>query len=509
MITVSILAPDLPTLRARALAQIPFADAIELRLDNLALAREADLTELIRALEKPVIAAVNAADAFGTFSGTRAERFDLLARAARAGAAYIDIDWKEAAHQPPLPTTTRRIVSRHIQDETPTDLKRAFDALALESHATDRLKFVTHAHRAEDGARMLEFLSRQTRETIAFTSGERGSFTRVLAPIFGSQSTYAAPAFVAGVDTGGATAPGQIRADTLRAQLPATGLTRDTEIFAVLGNPARHSLSPRLHTAVFRNHNRNAVYVAIEPDDIGVFLAHAHAPNWRGFSVTAPFKEPAFALATERDEHARASSAANTLIRAGATWNALNTDVGAVEVVLRRALQSAELEADLATALVIGTGGAARAALTALRRAKLGERSAESAAFCVTGRTESKVKSLAREFGATPLTRDEWNDQRFDILVHCTPAGSHVAPNEMPIPLALLKSARAVIEAVYRPTRTPLVQAAERAGVEVVLGTAWFLEQAALQAQSFGADESARPVLFAELERALAEARTA
>ena len=92
------------------------------------------------------------------------------------------------------------------------------------------------------------------------------------------------------------------------------------------------------------------------------------------------------------------------------------------------------------------------------------------------------------------------------MILHCTPAGSRTAPNEMAVPRETLRFSRVVVEAVYRPERTPLVEAAVAAGAHVVLGREWFLEQAVAQALHFtpGA-ANARAIMFAELERALAE----
>jgi shikimate dehydrogenase/3-dehydroquinate dehydratase type I len=500
VIVVSILAPDLATLRARALAQAPFADAIELRLDELAHATLDELRALIASTAKPVIAAVNSADAFGTFAGTREQRFALLERAARAGAAFVDVDWKEGPHQPPVPPPCRRIVSRHVLDETPLDLAGAFEAVAAAaSRPGDLPKFVTHAAHAEDGVRLLEFAGSLSRDLVAFASGERGSFTRVLAPAFGSRLTYAAPARVAGFDVGRATAPGQLRADELRALLPAAGLSRTTEIYGVLGLPARHSLSPRLHNAVFRALGRDAVYVALEPENLRAFAAGLLSPRWRGFSVTAPFKEDAFALADQNHGIAQASGSTNTLLRAGRLWMGHNTDVAAIGRVLSDGMAAAGLAAADARALVVGTGGAARAAVWAAKARGITQ-------LALTSRSDDKAEGLARELGLTAIAREALASERFDVILHCTPAGSRTAPNEIAVPLATLRNAQVVVEAVYRPQRTPLVEAAAAAGAQVVLGKEWFLEQAVEQALHFSPEgASARAVMQAELERALAE----
>lgn len=501
MLVVSIRSPDLATLRLQAQAQAPFADLLELRLDDHAHASESDLRALIASLPVPTLVAVNSPQAFGTFSGTRAERFTLLDRAARAGARFIDVDFQDAPHQFALPATTRRVVSRHILDHTPADLATPFTELTdSATREGDIVKLVTHAQTAEDGVRLLEFARGERRECIVFASGERGSFTRVLAPIFGSAWTYAASARLPGSPDSACapTAPGQLRADEMRSLLPRQGLRRDTEIFAVLGRPVAHSLSPRLHTAAFQAAERNAVYVAIEPDDLGHFLRGLKAPNWRGFSVTAPFKEAAFALSVEHDDFARASGAVNTLSRLPRGWKGLNTDVAAVYACLERALARAGLDRQRANTLVVGSGGAARAAIFAALHLGLSE-------VCVSARDDERSATLARQLGVRTLPRTELASGRFDVVLHCTPAGSRVAPGELAVPLSIVRGAKVVLDAVYRPERTPLVEAARAAGCAVVPGKEWFLEQALLQGLCFTPGGFPTAVMGVELEHALAE----
>lgn len=499
MIVVSILARDVQQMSLSARAQAQFADVLELRLDHVGDPGEEVLRTLIATLGKPVIAAVNGADAFGHFAGTRAERFAILDSAARAGATFVDVDWREAPHQPPLSNPScRRIVSRHVLDETPADLARAFAELENAARPNDRLKFVTHARSGEDGVRLLEFVRNVKRDVVGFASGEVGSFTRVLAPIFGSAFTYAAPALVAGAPAGAATAPGQIRADALRSMLPQSGPTRATAVYALLGKPARHSLSPRLHNAVFRDRDRDAVYVAIEPDDVTEFLRLCRAPNWRGFSITAPFKEPAFAFANKTDELSRACRASNTLVRDETGWRATNTDAGAVQSVLRDGLARAKVEPTQAHLVVLGTGGAARAAIVAARALSV-------AKISVAGRDLAKTNALARELGCDAISVEALAEARFDALVHCTPQGSKTQPNALAISERALRRGLVVVEAVYRPARTPLVEAADRAGAITVLGTEWFARQALLQAECFNVGGGSPAVLQAELARALEE----
>lgn len=512
VIVVSLFARDSAALFRLAASQSALADALEYRLDGLddpKALTEADLAALFAAGSKPAVVAVNAPDAWGRFAGTDRDRLALLERAARAGAAYVDVDWRLAEMPLALPAECRRIVSRHDTRATPGDLAAAFAELARVLRPGDLPKFVTHARSGEDGVRVLEFARTLAGPAIVFASGEAGRFTRVLAPIFGSFATYAAPVQLAtladgeagasAARDGGPTAPGQMGVDELRAALPRRGPTRDTHVYAVLGRPVAQSLSPRLHSAVFRESGRDAVYVAIEPTALETLLPLCAAPNWRGFSVTAPFKQAAARMAGDLDDVTRDVRAANTLLRrVDGGWSGTNTDTLAVEDLVRVNLERIRVSPRDARALVIGTGGAARGVLCALER--LGCES-----IVVAGRNFHATVELALDRAVEAAELGEASERVFDVVVNCTPAGSITQPDVMPIDACVLRPGKVFVEAVYRPARTPLVAAAERVGAHVVPGTEWFLAQARGQAQRFAVGPWSEGVLRRELELAIAE----
>ena len=79
------------------------------------------------------------------------------------------------------------------------------------------------------------------------------------------------------------------------------------DIFAVLGNPVRHSFSPWVHGMALKGARLDAVYIALELESFDGFLELVGDENYRGFSITAPFKEAAFAAVDEHDEASRAA----------------------------------------------------------------------------------------------------------------------------------------------------------------------------------------------------------
>jgi len=508
-IVVSNRAERFDVLARQAIRQAPLADLIELRLEALEDPGEGPLRELIRAIKKPVIVAVQGSEAHGGFAGDSGERLERLHSAARAGAAFVDVDWRLSLELGEVHGKCHRIVSRHETQGTPQDLE-AMDAEVREVlYEGDLVKLVPHARSSEDGLRVLRHLRQARGGLIAFASGERGTFTRVLAPIFGSPFTYAAPAIVPAFPEAPPTAPGQLRVNELRALLPPGGLSPSTAVFAVVGRPALHSLSPRVQGMALKAARLDAVFVALEPDDLGELLALADDENFRGFAVTAPFKEAAFRAAQHGDEESAAARAANTLVRDGRGWRAFNTDVGAVRETLERGWRlhqersgRAVLAGGLAGAhgLVLGTGGAARAAVRALQQA--------SARASVAGRDAARARALASELGCAALEWERIPSTAHDVLVHCTPVGSTGAPPgspDMAIPADWLRPGTLVLDAVYRPVKTALLAAARERGCTAVPGAEWFVRQAAAQFRLFTAHDADESLLRAAFESALRE----
>jgi len=511
-IVVSHIAPDFEALSKQVLRQAKLADLLELRLDVVMSAEgnpgEGKLATLIRDARKPVIVSCPGPEAFGHFQGDDDARLDLLRTAARAGAAFVDVDWRLslALGEVRGDGKCHRIVSRHEPEGTPEDLGGVLAEVERVLYEGDLVKLVAHAHRCADGLRMLRFVRERGGGMIGFSSGEAGSFTRVLAPIFGSPFTYAAPAVMPGMPEPPLTAPGQIRVNDLRALLPPTGLSDGTAIFGVVGNPARHSWSPRVLGMALKAGRLDAVYVAFEPEEFGGFLDLATDENFRGFSVTAPFKEEAWKRASHRDAASGATRAVNTLVRAGNEWRGMNTDVPAVLDVLERAFR---LHAQLpgrppsivaSKTLVLGTGGSARAVLQAVR-----DRGGRAT---VAGRDAAKAAKVAGEMGAASCAWDEIPRVEYDVLVNCTPVGSLADPGRSPVPPEWIREGTLVLDAVYRPLKTPFLQDAKKRGCTPVPGGEWFVRQAQAQFKLFTGQDADEALVRAAFANALAsEAR--
>jgi len=474
---VSLLEPDLDSLRAAIDRNALVADLLELRLDKIGHPGEEALRDLIKSSPKRVIVTVHGPEAFGDFAGDVEERLEILHCAARCGAAFVDVDYRLSLELGEVYGKCHRIVSRHETTGTPEDLEALHEEVRAVLYEGDVTKLVTHAQSTEDGLRVLRHLRASGGGLIAFCSGAAGSFTRVVAPIFGSPFTYAAP------KGGAATAPGQLRVEELLGASPPGGLSPETAILGIVGRPVGHSWSPLLHGMALKAAHLDAVYLAFEPSDLESFLALCDDENFRGLSVTAPFKQEALRLAKGAEHGAEAAGAANTLVRDGDGWQASNSDVSALREVLEASLLAhaqrgfGEIAPAHARVLVVGAGGAARAGAQAAR--EIGAR------VSITARRDEAARALCEAMAADHVPWEELGAADYEILLHCTPAGSLAAEGQLPFPAERLPTRRIVIESNYRPMLTPLLAAARERDNTLVPGGEWFVRQALEQFQRF------------------------
>lgn len=469
------------------------ADVLEIRLDLVAaevVGDPAALRRLVRLAAKPVIAALHGAEGFRAegleaFDGSPADRREVWLAARSAGALYVDVDeaFAEAAGDLGGP----RILSTHGVAAEPSALGAGAErAEALRRHPADLIKLVPPCGSAREGLAVLDWLaSRSSGSIIAFGSGDAARFTRMLAPAFGSTLVYGAP-FGAPEDFAAydlvAAAPGQVSVGLMRRVWPRGGPGRETALAAVVGVPIDHSAGPVVHGAACRAAGIDGMLVPVAPQALSdVWAFPAVRARLVGLSVTAPFKGDAAAVAVECDGATRAMGAANTLVRTAGSrpglrpsvaWLGRNTDAPAVAASFCEV--GAQVEG--AAALVIGAGGAARAAAYAL--------SSGGAQVTVAGRAQEKAEAMAQALGggirAVQLGAPEFLAMRPDLIVHATPLGSS-GVGCPPVTEEMTRPGSWTLDAVYRPERTELLRRVAQWGGGAISGMSWFLGQAWLQ----------------------------
>jgi len=242
-----------------------------------------------------------------------------------------------------------------------------------------------------------------------------------------------------------------------------------TRIVGVAGQPIGHSLSPLIHGAWIAAAGLDARYEAFEPADEDAFAALAErvrAGELTGLNVTAPFKEAAFALADGVSDTARRCGSANLLVRRGAGLWADSTDGRGLLAAL--AEQAPGLDLAEAPVVVLGAGGAARAAVAALIEAR--------AQVTVVNRSQNRAKALAADLGAMVGGAEAVRDAR--LIVNAL----SVQPE---LDMTALRPDAVLMDMSYRPVVTPFLTAGRARGLTTVDGLAMLIGQARPSFEAF------------------------
>ncbi len=270
-----------------------------------------DVAGALQGRRRPVLVTCRAPWEGGHFKGSEEERQRILREALEAGAEYVDIEWKAQGVDRWLrPEDQPRVVlSFHDFERMPADLA----GVVREMRATGS-GIVKVAGRAKALRDLLPLLDAgraagADQRTVLIAMGMSGVASRILAAHFRSCWTYAGPAV----------APGQIEASRLLNEFRFRSITSHTHIYAVVGQPIAHSISPAMHNAAFAAEGIDAVYIPCEAADIDDFFALAEILPIAGASVTAPFKLDAYERSEAMDDDVKQVGAANTLRRKAAT----------------------------------------------------------------------------------------------------------------------------------------------------------------------------------------------
>lgn len=259
---------------------------------------------------------------------------------------------------------------------------------------------------------------------------------------------------------------------------------------AVLGRPIGHSLSPVLHTAAYAALGlTDWSYTAIDCGEAELpGLVTGLGPDWAGLSLTMPLKRAALAVAGSADPLAAAVGVANTLVLAGGERRAYLTDAAGIATALREAGLTAP-----ESAVVLGAGGTAQAALAALCLLGLDE-----AVVLVRdpGRA-GELRATADRLGVVLDLRSGLPDPlpAADLVISTLPAGA--ADGLAPPAGAVL------LDVVYAPWPTRFAAATAAAGGTVVSGLALLLHQAAAQVELMTGRPAPVPAMRAALDAAV------
>lgn len=265
----------------------------------------------------------------------------------------------------------------------------------------------------------------------------------------------------------------------------------------VIGHPIAHSRSPLIHRSWLRAHGVTGSYDAIDvaPAQLPEHFRRLRQGEFVGGNVTIPLKEAALELCDTVDPLARQIGAANTLVLQGDRIHGSNTDSIGFLHNLDQTVPG--WDTGLASAIVLGAGGAARAILVALAQRRVGS-------IHVLNRDPSRAETLARTLDGPlvpgPLTDFAAHAPTAGLVVNTTSVGLHgTAFSDLPLQHLPLSSI--VNDLVYVPLETPLLATARKLGRRCVDGLGMLLHQAV---PGFEKWFGVRPAVTPELRHAVA-----
>jgi 3-dehydroquinate dehydratase/shikimate dehydrogenase len=424
----------------------------------------------------------------GKFAGNVAAELEVLCKAAENGFLLADLEIESAEAIKKIGVEKLRetgvalIISHHDFAAT----KDLDGILArIDRFSPDYVKIVPTAKSLSDNITLIRFLERVADHTnvIGICMGDAGVISRVLGVRAGSAFTFAAA--TPGEETG----PGQIAARTLVETYRIDQVDVATKVYGVAGNPIRSSLSPIMMNTAFRRETVNAVYLALQTTRVNDLVKLIHEIPLQGVSITMPLKEDILPHLEQTDALSAKIGAVNTIRLLDGKLFGFNTDVAGIVGPLekRMPLRGAKV-------LVLGAGGAARAAVFGVR-----DRGAD---VYILNRTSETAQKLARQSGSHVLRRDALGKMQFDVIINATPVG--MAGNKAPQILEPQHlQARLVFDLVYNPLETPLIRMARQKSIPIITGVEMFVQQGARQFEIFTGKPAPEEEMFRVVLHAL------
>lgn len=262
-------------------------------------------------------------------------------------------------------------------------------------------------------------------------------------------------------------------------------ISSKTKLLALIGYPARHSLSPFIQNLFLKDNNIDALYLTFEFPERKLLSAFNGARDLGlyGLNITMPYKEKIYQMADTTDSTSQVIGSVNTIRfdpgKNGIKSTGFNTDIDGFTVSLEEAGQDLENK----ECLIIGAGGAARSAVFAFlkKRAKK---------VYVYNRTREKAEKIKNLFFGEERKKIETIENfeliikkkiNFDIVCNCTPVGMNTQNmmDSIPIPESLELKDKIVFETIYDPVETKLIKKAKNEGARVIDGLDMLINQAA------------------------------
>lgn len=242
----------------------------------------------------------------------------------------------------------------------------------------------------------------------------------------------------------------------------------NTRLYAVLGDPVSHSLSPVMHNSAFARIGYNGIYTAFRVQNIAGAVHGIKALGIQGASITIPHKTAVMAYLDKVDEEARKIGAVNTVVNRQGRLSGYNTDgLGAIKALSEKtSIKDKKIG-------IMGAGGAARAIGFGVM--------SQGGIAIIFNRSKDSGKRLADDLGTEYRPLSEIKKARCNILINTTPVGMFPAVDATPVEKEVFEKDMIVMDIVYNPLKTLLLKEAEAMGCSTVDGVSMFVYQGAFQ----------------------------
>ncbi len=235
--------------------------------------------------------------------------------------------------------------------------------------------------------------------------------------------------------------------------------------YGLLGESLKHSISPEIHNSLFNHYNlkENYALFEIKPDYLSRFMVASEKYDLKGLNVTIPYKIDVMQYLDKVDDDAKAIGSINTIKIANGKKTGFNTDYYG----FAKLLEVNKISVDNKTVAILGSGG-----------------SCKTVKYYCEQNSAKKIYIVSRnKQGEGFINYNDLKTIEFDILVNTTPVGMYPNIDDMPVEDGVLKQKHQVIDLIYNPKTTRLLETANKVGCTSAINGELMLYYQALKAQ--------------------------